>query len=58
MQEINDSMANMTLDELNTRLAMEYTSFSMAKEQDEEIRVPQVPKESNAFAQLLSKYKK
>lgn len=58
MQEVNDSMANMTLDELNTRLAMEYTSFSMAKEQDEEIRVPQVPKESNAFAQLLSKYKK
>lgn len=58
MQEINESMANMTLDELNTRLAMEYTSFSMAKEQDEEIRVPQVPKESNAFAQLLSKYKK
>ena len=58
MQEVNDSMANMTLDELNTRLAMEYTSFSMAKEQDEEIRVPQVPKESNSFAQLLSKYKK
>lgn len=58
MQEVNESMANMTLDELNTRLAMEYTSFSMAKEQDEEIRVPQVPKESNAFAQLLSKYKK
>lgn len=58
MQEVNDAMANMTLDELNTRLAMEYTSFSMAKEQDEEIRVPQVPKESNAFAQLLSKYKK
>lgn len=49
----------MSYDDLNTRMAMEYTSFSLAKEHNENIRVPQVPDtDKNSFTALLSKYKK
>lgn len=59
IQQIEEEKDKMSYDDLNTRMAMEYTSFSLAKEHNENIRVPQVPDEDkNSFAALLSKYKK
>lgn len=59
IQQIEEEKDKMSYDDLNTRMAMEYTSFSLAKEHNENIRVPQVPEEDkNSFAALLSKYKK
>lgn len=61
LQQIEEEKDNLTLDALNSRLALEYTSFSMAKEQNEDIRIPQVhtaDEPMSAFAQLLSRYKK
>lgn len=56
---IEENKANMTIDEINNRFALEYTSFSMAREQDEEVRVPNVPQEeTSALARILNKYKK
>lgn len=59
MQEISNESANMTINDLNTRCAVEYTTFSMAKENGEEIRIPQpaVEPESALFT-LLKKYKR
>lgn len=61
LQQIEEEKDNLSLDALNSRLALEYTSFSMAKEQNEDIRIPQVhtaDEPMSAFAQLLSRYKK
>ena len=59
IQQIEEEKDAMSYDDLNTRMAMEYTSFSLAKEHNENIRVPQVPDtDKNSFTALLSKYKK
>ena len=59
MQQIEEAKDTMSISEMNNRFALEYTSFSMAKEQNEEIRVPQLPQEeTSALARILSKYKK
>lgn len=59
LQGIIDRKASLTIKELNTELALEYTKFSMAKEQGQEIHIPQdKPTEESALSKLLSKYKK
>lgn len=59
MQQIEEAKDTMSINEMNTRFALEYTSFSMAKEQNEEIRVPQLPQEEpSALARILNKYKR
>ena len=59
VSQIEEAKETMTIDEMNTRFAMEYTSFSMAREQNEEIRVPQLPQEEpSALARILKNYKR
>ena len=59
LQGIIDRKASLTIKELNTELALEYTKFSMAKEQGQEIHIPQdKPAEESALSKLLNKYKK
>lgn len=59
VSQIEEAKETMTIDEMNTRFALEYTSFSMAREQNEEIRVPQLPQEEpSALARILNKYKR
>ena len=58
MQTIVEESANMSVNDLNTRCAVEYTNFSMAKEKGEEIRIPQNPRENSALATILERYKK
>lgn len=54
--EVKDSIAP---DELYNRLAIEFTQFSMAKNQGEEIRIPQVHhEEESPLVQYLKKYVK
>ena len=49
----------LSVDALNTRLALEYTQFSMAKNQGEEIRIPQPQQEEeSALVKYLKKYVK
>ena len=59
MQQIEEAKDSMSISEMNTRFAMEYTRFSMAKEQNEAVRVPQLPQEEpSALARILTKYKR
>lgn len=49
----------LSVDALNTNLALEYTKFSMAKNQGEEIRIPQPQQEEeSALVKYLKKYVK
>ena len=57
LQSIIDRKDSLTIKELNTELALEYTNFSMTKENKEDIRIPAVPEES-ALVKLLKNYKK
>lgn len=59
LQSIIDKKDSLTIKELNTELALEYTKFSMAKEQKEEVRIPQPqPEVESALVKLLKNYKK
>lgn len=60
MQEIVDEKANLTIDELSTRCAVAYTTFSMAKENGEEVRIPQpkAQEDEPALFAILKKYKR
>lgn len=49
----------LSIEQLNTQLAIEYTNFSLAKEQGEGLRFPQPKKEEeSAFYKLVKNYKK
>lgn len=61
IQEIEGKKSDLSVSELNTALALEYTNFSLSKEKNE-IRVPQIPedkknKESD-LAKILKNYRK
>ena len=58
LQEIIDKKDSLTIKELNTELALEYTKFSMAKEQKQEIHIPQETPEESSLVKLLKNYKK
>lgn len=58
VSSIADKKDEMTIAELNTEFALEYTKFSMAKEQKEDIHIPQEPKEEPALYKILKAYKK
>lgn len=58
LQNIIDKKDSLTIKELNTELALEYTKFSMAKEQKQEIHIPQEPAEESSLVKLLKNYKK
>lgn len=58
LQNIIDKKDSLTIKELNTELALEYTKFSMAKEQKQEIHIPQEPAEESSLIKLLKNYKK
>ena len=59
LSPIVEKKDTLSIDELNTQLALEYTQFSMARDQGEQIRVPQVHEESSSkLATILKKYKK
>ena len=58
LQSIIDKKDSLTIKELNTELALEYTKFSMAKEQKQEIHIPQEPAEESSLVKLLKNYKK
>ena len=58
LQEIVDKKDSLTIKELNTELALEYTKFSMAKEQKQEIHIPQETPEESSLVKLLKNYKK
>ena len=59
LQEIEAKKDSLTIKELNTELALEYTKYSMAKEQHEEIHIPQHKEEEEpALFKILKNYKK
>lgn len=58
LQSIIDKKDSLTIKELNTELALEYTKFSMAKEQKQEIHIPQEAPEESSLVKLLKNYKK
>ena len=58
LQSIIDKKDSLTIKELNTELALEYTKFSMAKEQKQEIHIPQELAEESSLFKLLKNYKK
>lgn len=58
LQAIIDKKDSLTIKELNTELALEYTKFSMAKEQKQDIHIPQEPAEEPALFKILKNYKK
>ena len=58
LQHIVEKKDSLTIKELNTELALEYTKFSMAKEQKEEFHIPQQPAEESALVKILKNYKK
>ena len=58
LQTIIDKKDSLTIKELNTELALEYTKFSMAKEQKQDIHIPQSPAEESALFKILKNYKK
>ena len=58
LQSITDKKDSLTIKELNTELALEYTKFSMAKEQKQDIHIPQEPAEEPALFKILKAYKK
>lgn len=57
MQGITEQKNSLTIDGLNTALALEYTKFSMAKDQKQDFHIPQDPEES-ALSRILKAYKK
>lgn len=57
LQSYSDKAAELTVDELNTKLSIEYTKYSLAKEKQIEVRVP-VPQQESGLAQILNKYRK
>lgn len=58
LSPIADRKDTLSIEALNTQLALEYTQFSMARDQGEQIRVPQVQPEPSKLAAILNKYKK
>lgn len=62
IQEIVDKKDTLTINELNTALSIEYTNFSMAKEQKQDVHIPTVPPTSNPGREklfnILNAYKK
>lgn len=58
LQAIIDKKDTLSIKELNTELALEYTKFSMAKEQKQDVRIPQEPAEEPALFKILKNYKK
>lgn len=58
LQAIIDKKDSLTIKELNTELALEYTKFSMAKEQKQDIHIPQESLEESALFKILKNYKK
>lgn len=58
LQEIAENKESLTIKELNTKLALAYTDFSMAKEQKQEFHIPQEPAEESALVKILRNYKK
>ena len=58
LQSITDKKDSLTIKELNTELALEYTKFSMAKEQKQEVHIPQEPAEEPTLFKILKAYKK
>ena len=58
LQAIIDKKDSLTIKELNTELALEYTKFSMAKEQKQDIHIPQESPEESALFKILKNYKK
>lgn len=56
-QSISERKNSLSIDELNTALALEYTKFSMAKDQKQDFHIPQEPQESS-LAKILKAYKK
>ena len=62
IQEIVEKKDTLTINELNTALSIEYTNFSMAKEQKQELRIPNNnppsdPSKEKLF-NILNAYKK
>lgn len=57
LQTIVDKKDTLSINELKTELALEYTNFSMAKEQGVDIRIPQQQEEPALF-KILKAYKK
>lgn len=59
LSPIAEKKGSLSIEALNTQLALEYTQFSMARDQGEQIRVPQVHEETpSKLATILKKYKK
>ena len=59
LSPIVEKKSSLSIEALNTQLALEYTQFSMARDQGEQIRVPQVHEEApSKLATILNKYKK
>lgn len=59
LSPIAEKKGSLSIEALNTQLALEYTQFSMARDQGEQIRVPQVHEEApSKLATILKKYKK
>lgn len=61
IQEIVDKKESMSINELNNALSVEYTKFSMAKEQKMDIHIPSVPPSDPGREKLfniLNAYKK
>lgn len=58
IQVIIDKKDSLTIKELNTELALEYTKFSMAKEQKQDLHIPQEPAQESALVKILKNYKK
>lgn len=57
IQGISERKDTLTIDGLNTALALEYTKFSMAKDQKQDFHIPQDPEESH-LVRILKAYKK
>ena len=61
IQEIVEKKDILTISELNTALSIEYTNFSMAKEQKQEVHIPTVPPsdpQREKLFNILNAYKK
>ena len=61
IQEIVEKKDTLTISELNTALSIEYTNFSMAKEQKQEVHIPTVPPsdpQREKLFNILNAYKK
>lgn len=58
MQTIVEDSDNLSVEELNTRCAVEYTNFSLANPKEDEIRIPHPAQEKPALYTILERYKK